>query len=145
LLRPLDLALITTFENFPSSDGRHGAERTGCKVLYDPTPVPCVHVTCDPWRGALSLDPSGGLRKDGSPGKGGAARGNRRKLYQVNLWLWSFGRPIPRLESVADAEERRAEGWLQMGTAIRDARQKQAWPRRRGNCQHGQVRLWVNL
>jgi hypothetical protein len=162
-VRPLDLALITTFENFPSSDGL--AERAGCKVLYDPTPVPCVYVVpvsnilCraplmpyfvhgsasntlpNSWRGPV--DPSGGLRKDGPPGRGGTGLtgGKGSKLYQVNVWLWSFGRPIPRLESVADAEKRRSEVWLRRGGAIRDSRQTNAWPRRRGDGQSGQVQL----
>ena len=103
-VRELDLALITTFENFPAPHGV--AYQNGCKVLYDPTPVPCVYVVpvsnilCqaplmpyfvhgsttntlpNTWKGAV--DARGGLRKDGPPGPGGAARGNGSKLYQVN-------------------------------------------------------------
>ena len=33
-----------------------------------------------------------------------ADRGDGSKLYEVNMWLWNFGRGMPRRNSVADDE-----------------------------------------
>ena len=153
---PLELALVTTFEDFPNQGGL--AESAGCKLLYDPTPIPCVyvlpasHVLCrvplmpffmhgnidntvpHTWSGSENQD--AGLRKDPRPvaqashqrGRGGARLGAHTgqkkgsRLYQVNVWLWQFGRPVPRLCTVQDTEERRNELWQKRGEASKRSR-----------------------
>ena len=36
-------------------------------------------------------------------------RGNGSRLYEVNIWMWRYGRDRPRMVSIADAERIRAE------------------------------------
>ena len=52
-------------------------------------------------------------RTDSRPGSGDGSR-----LYEVNMWMWRFGRGMPRSMSVSDAERLRAEyksNWRSMG------------------------------
>ena len=56
--------------------------------------------------------------------------GNGRRLYEVNIWMWHYGRGQPRLVTVAKAE-------LQREAAISDARRRAAdtmKPRREELC-----------
>ena len=36
-------------------------------------------------------------------------RGNGRRLYEVNIWMWRYGRGRPRMVSIAEAERIRSE------------------------------------
>ena len=36
-------------------------------------------------------------------------RGNGRRLYEVNIWMWRYGRGHPRMVSIAEAERIRSE------------------------------------
>ena len=36
-------------------------------------------------------------------------RDNGSRLYEVNIWMWRYGRDRPRMVSIADAERIRAE------------------------------------
>ena len=48
--------------------------------------------------------PDMGLMADSAPGKGDGSR-----VYEINMWLWQFGRGMPRSLSVAEAQQRRDE------------------------------------
>ena len=45
--------------------------------------------------------------------------GNGSRLYEVNIWMWGYGRGQPRWVTVAEAE-------LQRKAAISDARRRPA-------------------
>jgi hypothetical protein len=36
-------------------------------------------------------------------------RGNGSRLYEVNIWMWRYGRGRPRMVSIAEAERIRSE------------------------------------
>jgi hypothetical protein len=136
---PLDLALITTFEDFGDTDGL--AERQGCKILYEPRPTPCVyivpvsHILCrvplapcflhgntvntvpSSWP-RNHVDKAAGLRKDTRPNDG-----NGSYLYQINMWLWEFGRPVPRTIGVPMAVRLRALAEDKRQVAVKTAKE----------------------
>ena len=47
--------------------------------------------------------------RDGAVANTSAGRGNGSRLYELNLWMWRYGRGHPRKVSVGDAEFRRRE------------------------------------
>ena len=57
--------------------------------------------------------------RDGAVADTSAGRGNRSRLYELNLWMWRYGRGQPRHVTVAEAEQRRKE-------RTRDARRRAA-------------------
>ena len=61
-------------------------------------------------------------RADTQPGKGDGS-----KLYEVNDWLWNFGRGLPRKISVAEAERMR-----QLGGTMQKSN---AWKTRKRNAE----------
>ena len=104
-------------------------EDSGVVKLYEPSPTPCLYVApAENMRGRVPLVPlflAGNAtptiphlyskRKDsGFPaGCADAASVDGRRgsnIYEVNPWLWQFGRGKPRLGglSVEDTQERKA-------------------------------------
>jgi len=45
----------------------------------------------------------------GATADSSVGRGNGSRLYELNLWMWRYGRGQPRKVSVQDAEQRRRE------------------------------------
>ena len=101
-------------------------EDSGVVKLYEPSPTPCLYVApAENMRGRVPLVPlflAGNAtptiphlyskRKDSGFPMGcadAAAVDGRRgsNIYEVNPWLWQFGRGKPRL-SVEDTQERKA-------------------------------------
>ena len=104
-------------------------EDSGVIKLYEPSPTPCLYVApAENMRGRVPLVPlflAGNAtptiphlyskRKDSGFPMGcadAAAVDGRRgsNIYEVNPWLWQFGRGKPRLGglSVEDTQERKA-------------------------------------
>ena len=54
------------------------------------------HFKDDPRLGSASADTQWG-------------RGNGSRLYEVNFWMWRYGRGSPRMVSITEAERIRAE------------------------------------
>ncbi len=46
---------------------------------------------------------------DGAFADTSAGRGNVSRLYELNLWMWWYGRGQPRHVTVAEAEQRHKE------------------------------------
>ena len=59
--------------------------------------------------------------------------GNGSKLYEVNLWLWRYGRGQPRKMSVAEALSRRQEHWADARRKGTDTRRRRKAARRQNN------------
>ncbi len=123
-----ELVFFNTFEelNLPI---KGPMEDSGVVKLYEPSPTPCLYVApAENMRGRVPLVPlylAGNAtptiphlyskRKDsGFPaGCADAASVDGRRgsnIYEVNPWLWQFGRGKPRLGglSVEDTQDRRA-------------------------------------
>ena len=47
--------------------------------------------------------------RDGAVADTSAGRGNGSRLYELNLWMWRYGRGQPLHVTVAEAEQRRKE------------------------------------
>jgi hypothetical protein len=47
--------------------------------------------------------------RDGAVADTSAGRGNRSRLYELNLWMWRYGRGQPLHVTVAEAEQRLKE------------------------------------
>ena len=45
----------------------------------------------------------------GATADSSVGRGNGSRLYELNLWMWRYGRGQPRKVTVAEAEQRRKE------------------------------------
>ena len=123
----VDLALISTFEDLPNPPSTV-LGKEGCRIVYAAKGTPCLyvvplsHCACRvplmpcflrgnskptiPWqlRGRYN-SPKAGLKADSAPDKGDGSR-----LFQLNKWLWRFGRGRPRTpgQTVAEANQARA-------------------------------------
>ena len=47
--------------------------------------------------------------RDGAKADTSLGRGNGSRLYELNLWMWRYGRGQPRKVTVEQAEQRRRE------------------------------------
>jgi hypothetical protein len=123
---PLDLMFYSLFEPVdlqPSS----ALSKAGVELLYEPSPIPCLYVDfLDHAMGRVPLVP---CFLDGSDhptipnaysrfknskfphGKAdGLGRpGSGSRLFQVNHWLWRFGKVVKRDMSVEQAQELRKQ------------------------------------
>ena len=61
--------------------------------------------------------------------------GNGSRLYEVNIWIWRYGRGQPRCVTVAEAE-------LQRKAAISDARKRAADTIKRCREERGEDYKW---
>ena len=125
----LELLFFSTFESLDLHMDCP-MERAGVQKLYEPTPTPILFVApCQNVRGRVPLFPlflNGNVtptipflyrqhqRTKFPHGITDSSNATGRKgsnVYEVNLWLWQFGRGKPRLGglSVADTEDRRTE------------------------------------
>ena len=76
-----------------------------------------------------------GATADSSPGKGNGAT-----LWEVQLWMWRYGRSLPRTVTIAEAAARRAERLKEArmrASATKKRRRQQAAERRRAAAQEG--------
>ena len=53
-------------------------------------------------------------------------RGNGSRLYEVNIWMWRYGRGRPRMVSIADAESIRAERLSESRTRAAETRKRRS-------------------
>ena len=53
-------------------------------------------------------------------------RGNGSRLYEVNMWMWRYGRCRPRMVSIADAERIRAERLSESRTRAAETRKRRS-------------------
>jgi hypothetical protein len=61
-------------------------------------------------------------------------RGNGSRLYEVNIWMWRYGRGRPRMASIAEAERIKSER-LSESRSQAAATRKQRGRCRSGGCQ----------
>ena len=102
-------------------------QRAGCLLMYDPKPVPNLYITpvktrnfrCRVWMTPCFLDGNScntipysrrrhnnvdmGIRADTA-----VDNGKGSLLYETNIWMWRFGRVVPRSIGVAKAQLLRA-------------------------------------
>jgi hypothetical protein len=71
---------------------------------------------------------------EGAVANTSAGRGNWKRLYELNLWMWQYGRGQPLHVTVAEAEQRRKE-------RTRDARRR-AEVAPGGACANGWWQCW---
>lgn len=155
-IRTLNLALITTFEDFPMQyPGLVAKADKVNRILYEPTPVPCIYVVpvenilcraplfpcylhgnayntvpCT-WPAFSASQAKAGMKRDSAPRTGqGATRTRGSRLFQVNTWMWHFGRPVQRSMSVSKAEERRGMVWAARAEAIANSKREKKKRRR---------------
>ncbi len=53
-------------------------------------------------------------------------RGNGSRLYEVNIWMWRYGRGRPRMVSIADAKRIRAERLSESRTRAAETRKRRS-------------------
>ena len=53
--------------------------------------------------------------RDGAKADTSLGRGNGSRLYELNLWMWRYGRGQPRKVNVEEAERRRREQLCERG------------------------------
>ena len=53
-------------------------------------------------------------------------RGNGSRLYEVNIWMWRYGRGRPRMVSIAEAERIRAERLSESRTRAAETRKRRS-------------------
>jgi hypothetical protein len=120
-------------------------QRAGVPMLYDSASnprLPCLYIC--PVANVLGRPPLiqcfiGGNRHPTIPfcfkddrriGHGSADtqrdRGNGSRLYEVNIWMWRYGRGRPRMVSIADAERIRAERVCESRTRAAETRKRRS-------------------
>jgi hypothetical protein len=139
-----ELVFFNTFEelNLPI---KGPMEDSGVVKLYEPSPTPCLYVApAENMRGRVPLVPlflAGNAtptiphlyskRKDSGFPMGcadAAAVDGRRgsNIYEVNPWLWQFGRGKPRLGglSVVDTQERKEAASVERNKRAAETRRR---------------------
>jgi hypothetical protein len=53
-------------------------------------------------------------------------RGNGSRLYEVNIWMWCYGRGRPQMVSIAEAEKIRAERLSESRTRAAETRKRRS-------------------
>ncbi len=53
-------------------------------------------------------------------------RVNGSRLYEVNIWIWRYGRGLPRMVSIAEAERIRAERLSESRTRAAETRKRRS-------------------
>jgi hypothetical protein len=113
----------------------------GCRLVYDPKGTPYLYVNhasrmvCRvpfmpcfldgnshntlPHSRRNRANAAAGLVADSQPDSGTGSL-----LYEINMWLWRFGRPRQRALSVSDAEDVRAEAEQARTAAAANTRQR---------------------
>ena len=120
-------------------------QQAGVPMLYDSASnprLPCLYIC--PVANVLGRAPLipcfiGGNSHPTSPnsfkddGRLGSAsadtqrdRGNGSRLYEVNIWMWRYGRGLSRMVSIAEAERIRAERLSESRTRAAETRKRRS-------------------
>ena len=122
----LELIFFSTFDRCNLTP-QYPLQKAGFEMLYEPSPLPCLYVGhAHHALGRVPLMPCY-LEGNATPtipysfrhyqrscfpnGQTDSANGKRpgSKLYEVNEFMWTYGRPKKRGESVEEAEKNRME------------------------------------
>ena len=118
---PLQLMFYSKFNECKLTP-HHPLQKAGNEMIFEPMPVPVLHV--DHVRHALCrvplmpcfvhgndtpTIPRGFARNLYPDGQADTASRPGSRLYEVNHFMWSFGRPKERNESVSDLKKRKME------------------------------------
>ena len=140
----LDLVLFSPFEDLHLQTSGT-METNGIRKLYEPSPVPTLYIgLLGDLLGRVPLFP---CHLDGNttstiPHKytprqkqafeygcaDGSGQGSRRgsHVYEINCWLWNFGRPQPRIGGLSVAKTERVRSQSRSETSRRAAETKKA-------------------
>jgi hypothetical protein len=121
----VDLAFISTFEPLPNAP-QGPTQRAGCDILYQPRRLPTLYISfmnnvitraplfpcfldgnsspTIPYSRRAQNNKDAGLLADTSRDKGDGTL-----IFELNMWIWRFGRGVPRQVSVQESMIRRAE------------------------------------
>lgn len=153
----VDLVFFTAFEPITLTPDSV-MQRNGVPMLYEAAPgqVPTLYLAeVERMLGRVPMIPCflegqsvntiphsyrgrdlGGATADSSPGKGNGAT-----LWEVQLWMWRYGRSLPRNVTIAEAAARRAErlhDQRKRAAATRKRRREEAAERRRAGAQQAE-------
>ena len=125
------------------------------RILYEPTPVPCVYVVpvenilcraplfpcylhgnqhntvpCT-WPAFSATQTKAGMKRDSAAMQGQVGTRSRgSRLFQVNVWMWQFGKTVQRSMSVAESQERCEMVWAARAEKIAKSKLEKKMRRR---------------
>jgi hypothetical protein len=121
---PLELMFFSLFEPCPLTKN-HPLQQAGMEMLYEPSPIPCLYVgnvenalcrvsliPCFVEGNSTPTIPQKFAGKKAALFPNGEADTNTRpgsKLFEVNDFMWKYGRPKARTQTVTEAREMRAQ------------------------------------